>query len=231
MGGSERSASTRGTLSRRGRWVLTSLLTVVLVWQWGNAATIEVKAQLAQILIERAWKRKLDDPDGRAAPWPWADTEPVGRLQWLDSKGGVRKDLYILAGAHGSALAFGPGLVDGVAPGRGSARVLGGHRDTHFAFLQRLSQGDSLRWQDSSGHWTRYRVAERRVDDSDEEMLRVDPGADALWLVTCYPFDTIEAGGPLRYVVRAEREESIAGESMAEENMAVAQELPYSALW
>jgi sortase A len=43
-----------------------------------------------------------------------------------------------------------------------------------------------------------------RVVDSDQESLSVDTSTDKkLLLVTCYPFDAILAGGPLRYVVTA----------------------------
>ena len=45
-------------------------------WHWGHAATIEAKAFLAPILIERAWH---DSQVYRVnvKPWPWADTWPV----------------------------------------------------------------------------------------------------------------------------------------------------------
>jgi len=34
-------------------------------------------------------------------------------------------------------------------------------------------------------------------------VIRDEPGEPALVLMTCYPFDAIVAGGPLRYVVTA----------------------------
>jgi len=40
-------------------------------------------------------------------------------------------------------------------------------------------------------------IADARTTD-----LRLDDGT-SLVLVTCYPFDAIDAGGPLRYVVTA----------------------------
>lgn len=192
-------------LSHPGRLVLSALLLLVLLYQWGSALGIEAKAQLAQVLIERAWQQKLAAPGVPARPWPWADTEPVGRLQWLDQQGRVQRDLYVLAGAHGEALAFGPGLMDGLG---GGAKVIGGHRDTHFAFLQDLRDGDRLRWQDDSGHWHSYRISKRSIADARNNQLWIDPNAEALWLVTCYPFEALRAGGPLRYVVRADSLES-----------------------
>ncbi|MDO3383342.1 class GN sortase [Gilvimarinus algae] len=193
----------------KGRLWISALLLLVLLWQWGNAFGIELKAQLAQMLIERAWQQKLDAPGLKAAPWPWADTQPVGRLQWLDERGRVQKDLYVLAGAHGEALAFGPGLMADAVGTDQRARVIGGHRDTHFRFLQKLSSGDRLRWQGADGHWRTYVISQRSIADVRTEELWIEPAADALWLVTCYPFNELRAGGPLRYVVRADSLEAV----------------------
>ena len=41
------------------------------------------------------------------------------------------------------------------------------------------------------------------VADSREAGLRIEPGQKRLSLVTCYPFNALAAGGPLRYVVTA----------------------------
>ena len=189
----------------RGRLLVSALLLMVLSWQWGSAFGIELKAQLAQVLIERAWQQKLAAPELPAAPWPWADTQPVARLQWLDAQGRVLKDLYVLSGGHGQALAFGPGLVDGSQ--MQGARVVGGHRDTHFEFLRNTERGDRLRWQDTNGRWRTYRITRQSIADASRNSLWVEPAQDSLWLVTCYPFDAVVPRGSLRYVVRADRVE------------------------
>lgn len=199
------------TAYKKLRLLITVLLLALLCWQWGSAFAITLKAELAQVLIERAWQQKLADPNAVAAPWPWADTQPVARLQWLDDKGKVRQDLYVLSGAHGSALAFGPGLMDGTPA---NSKLVGGHRDTHFAFMQRVQKGDQLRWQNAEGHWQTYIVRERRIADSRRDPLLLDSASNQLWLVTCYPFNALQANGPLRYVVRAESvPEYVMGES------------------
>jgi sortase A len=41
--------------------------------------------------------------------------------------------------------------------------------------------------------------------DSRREFIPTGKDTQDLVLVTCFPFDAIQAGGPLRYVVRAER--------------------------
>jgi sortase A len=104
-------------------------------------AWILAKAELAQVLISRAW-RAAD----KARPWPWADTWPILRLQ--APRLGV--DLYVLEGGQGHALAFGPGRMRQPG-GAGAAILIAGHRDTHFRFLQALHSGDVLLLQDKQG--------------------------------------------------------------------------------
>ncbi len=50
---------------------------------------------------------------------------------------------------------------------------------------------------------TRFRVRELAVVDSRSAVIRSEPRAAALVLMTCYPFDALVPGGPLRYVVTA----------------------------
>lgn len=192
----------RRPLSNRSRLLLSLLLALIVAWHWGSALGIEFKARLAQVLIEQAWRKQLEAPDLSTRPWPWADTHPVGRLQWLDGAHKVKQDLYVLAGADGSSLAFGPGQMNGL--GETTAKVVAGHRDTHFAFLEHLQRGDQLRWQGRDGVWRSYAVHQLRIADSGKEELWVDTQAETLWLVTCYPFNALQAGGPLRYLVQAE---------------------------
>ena len=90
-----------------------------------DAAWIEAKAFLAQELIAAAWKH----PRISVLPWPWADHQPVARL-WL---GEGERPLYVLLGAQGNSLAFGPGRLHGSAsPGYGGVSIVGGHRDTQI---------------------------------------------------------------------------------------------------
>jgi len=164
---------------------------------WLDGSYIMLKAGLAQHLISDSWERSTA---GEAIkPWPWADTWPVARIRFKT------EDLYVLAGAHGSALAFGPGHVDGTAPpGTDGTSVVAGHRDTHFHGLEQLYPGDSIELQDNGKNWIDYVVkAVRIVDTRDEPGFLVSATDNRLILVTCYPFDAIYPGGPLRYVVEA----------------------------
>ncbi len=154
---------------------------------------IQLKAQLAQYLIAESWA------DNQHKPWPWADTWPVARMRYK----GV--DTYVLAGAHGSALAFGPGHVDGTSlPGRPGTTVIAGHRDTHFEYLEDVQVEDVLGVQTTDGVWHEYRVTEIEIVDTREaDRLAISRDSSLLVLVTCYPFNAISPGGPLRYVVTA----------------------------
>ena len=152
----------------------------------------------------RAWERAAkgaSDP----RPWPWADTWPVARLE-VPARG---DSAIVLAGATGESLAWGPGHLAGSAPpGAPGNSVVAGHRDTHFAFLRELAAGDALRVERRDGGVVVYRVVGARVVH--ERDTRSLAGSDdrRLTLITCWPFDALRPGGPLRYVVTAEAERS-----------------------
>ena len=171
------------------------------LWQVSEAGWIHAKAGLAQHLLERAWAHSTQG-ERQARPWPWSDTWPVARLRV--PRLGI--DLIVLAGASGRTLAFGPGHHDGTAlPGAEAGNaVISGHRDTHFRFLGELEAGDELVIESADGSRRAYRVRGATVVDYREARLPVHTPAPRLTLVTCYPFDAVVPGGPLRYVVVAE---------------------------
>jgi len=164
----------------------------------GHAGYVHAKACLAQVLLERAWQHA--QTDGRAArPWPWADTTPIARLRV--ARLGVER--IVLEGDSGRTLAFGPGWAPSSArPGAPGVSVISAHRDTHFAFLRELRRGDDIVVESARGT-RRYRVAALRVEDSRDGAVALRGDGDGLVLVTCWPFDAIAPGGPLRYVVSA----------------------------
>ena len=187
-------------VGKRGTWAVAALLALGF-WQLGQGAYIPAKAWLAQELMQRAWLR-ISAGEDRAAPWPWADTWPVARL----SAKSHDVDLIVLAGGSGRTLAFGPGHLSASAlPGETGNMVIAGHRDTHFAFLRDLEPGHRLTIESFSGATTDYEVIGLNVVDSRKGSLLLDTDDAVLTLVTCYPFDAVDPGGPLRYVVTARR--------------------------
>jgi sortase A len=188
----------RSRAERAGRFVVASLLCLGF-WQFGQGAYIPAKAWLAQELMTRAWQRAAVGQE-RPAPWPWADTWPVARLS---AKGGD-VELIVLEGGSGRTLAFGPGhLSISALPGEPGNSVIAGHRDTHFRFLQYLKPGESIQIERPGGKRHLYQVTAVDVVDSRRGSLVLDTDEPMLSLVTCYPFDALSAGGPLRYVVSA----------------------------
>ena len=152
------------------------------------------KAALAQHLLEDAWTARIAD-GGAHRPWPWADTHPVARLRVSR----LQIAQIVLAGDAGRPLAFGPGWAEAsAAPGTPGTTIISGHRDSHFGWLRELRDGDLVELETGRGVGA-WRVVARDVVDSRTHRLAVT--GDALVLVTCWPFDALAPGGPLRYVV------------------------------
>lgn len=180
-------------------FLLLIILPLCGVWQLGLGAWIHAKAVLAQILLEAAWSETLRT--GREVkPWPWADTWPVARLSV--PRLGIHR--IVLAGASGSSLAFGPGhFFVSARPGETGNVVIFGHRDTHFRFLQHVQPGDYIELQSRQNRDIRYEVTDLHVVHRDDTHYLYPDDDTALTLITCYPFDAVVPGGPLRYIVMA----------------------------
>ena len=158
-----------------------------------HAFWIPAKAELAQVLLDRSWQAHKAGA-GSVPPWPWADTRAVASLHVPR----LGQQQLVLDAPSGRSLAFGPVL----AAGTGGDRVVFGHRDTHFRYLENLRIGDQLAFEDRNSIQS-YRVSQINIIDSRHQSVDIHPGKDRLTLVTCYPFDALQANGPLRYVVTA----------------------------
>ncbi len=169
-----------------------------LLWQGGY---IKLKASLADWLINATW---TDRTAGQVPPkpWFWADTRVVARL----AVPGLGIHRFVMYDASGESLAFGPGsMISSQVPGGESYSLIAGHRDTHFKFLSGLELGDILEIDNYFGQHAQYRVSSTGVLNIEQDNLYIDPDGPDLTLVTCWPFDTLIPGGPLRYLVNAER--------------------------
>jgi sortase A len=168
-------------------------------WQFGQGLYIYAKAQLAQYLLASAWQQTKQNKQA-VKPWPWADMWPVARLEVPAHK----VNLIVLAGDSGRTLAFGPGHRFGsAAPGDIGNSIISAHRDTHFEFLKNLAAGDEIIIESQQGVRTHFTVSNMQIVDSRDAQIPIDYGNAALTLVTCFPFNTLTPGGPLRYVVVA----------------------------
>ncbi len=169
-----------------------------------RALYLRAKAELAGILIRRAWDQSLRT-DTPHKPWPWADTYPVARLQ-IPRLG---YDEIVLDGATPRTLAFGPArLYSGANFGERGNLVLAGHRTSWFRPLESVEAGDSIevQWfkrQSSRPGEQRYRVSMIQIVDPQDLSLLGPTDDDALTLITCYPFGA-SPNSPQRFIVRAE---------------------------
>jgi len=159
---------------------------------------IRAKAVLAQLLLQHAWEETLNT--GLATkPWPWADTWPVARLKVAR----LDIDLIVLEGESGEVLAFGPGHLPASSnPGTNGHCILAGHRDTSFDFLQNLRQDDVITVQTAGGNMHKYMVREMITGKAETLYLRAS-NSPILTLTTCYPFNALQPGTNLRYIVSA----------------------------
>lgn len=161
---------------------------------------LQAKALLAQLLLERAWRASV--ASGRPVkPWSWADTWPVARIRFPR----LGRSAIVLAEASGEALAFAPARVAASPlPGERGTSVIAGHRDTHFRFIRELQPGDEIDVTAASGETRVFRVTQSAIVHAAASGIEPDADSPRLALVTCWPFDAFQRGGPLRYVVFAE---------------------------
>jgi len=164
-----------------------------------SGSWIQIKAVVAQTLLERSWQQTVIH-GAPVQPWPWADHWPVAKLKLPRAK----SELIVLRGDSGSSLAFAPGWNSKSAkPGKQGVTVISGHRDTHFKLLKDTAIGDSIEIVTAQGETVNYQVETINVVDSRVASIKTEQSGQMLMLVTCFPFDAVVAGGPLRYVVTA----------------------------
>jgi len=188
------------------RFILPLVLAVIGLILFGQGVYIHAKAQVAQVLLERAFEKTI--ATGHATkPWSWADTWPVARIEVKR----LRASTIVLAGSSGQALAFGPGHVERTPEaGERGVAVYSAHRDTHFAFLKNVVIGDEINVTRHDGRTFRYRVDATSVVRFDASGIDPLTGGHQLVLSTCWPFDALTQG-PERYLVHATMLADVAG--------------------
>jgi len=177
----------------------TILVIAAGVLQMGQGVYIKVKAVLAQHLLTQAWAQ-TQAGENQVRPWAWADTWPLARIIVPSQN----KSYIMLAGDSGRTLAFGPGHHTGSPlPGEPGNSMISGHRDTHFSFLQYLANGDEIILETTRGERKYYQVEQGRIMSADNAWVVDDDSVSRLTFVTCYPFNALQPGTPLRYVITA----------------------------
>ena len=96
----------------------------------------------------------------------------------------------------------GAGWIEGTAgPNDGGNMAIAAHRDGYFRALKDVKVGQHLDLV-SLNETQRYRVTEVLIVDPEEVWVLAPTEADAVTLVTCYPFYFV-GNAPQRYIVRA----------------------------
>jgi sortase A len=181
--------------------ILAFLILIVGLCFLVSGSWIQIKAVVAQELLERSWQQTLEH-GGPVQPWPWADHWPVAQLKLLRTG----SELIVLRGDSGSSLAFAPGWnTKSAKPGEQGVTVISGHRDTHFKILKDTAIGDLIEVVTPQGEAVNYQIKTIEIVDSRVATIDTEQSGQIVVLVTCYPFDAVMAGGPLRYVVTAKK--------------------------
>lgn len=175
------------------------MLLVAGLGLFGHGSYMQAKAWLAQYLINDAWQQALSTPNKHIKPWFYADSYVTAQLNWPSQK----QTLTVLAGASGRNLAFAPShFLPSGALGSDEGTLIVGHNDTHFAFLQHVKVGEQFKLQTQHGKTQTYQVREIDIIHQSHSDFLNHPG---LYLLTCYPFDSLAAGTEFRLLVSADK--------------------------
>lgn len=176
-----------------------SLLTCFALGLIAHSAWLPSKAWLSQQLINYSWHQSQGNTK-QITPWPWADTHPVAKMVIAR----LNKELIILQGVDPTTLAFSAGAMHQYSRlTLNKPFVIAGHKDSHFSFLQDLQMKDIISLTNKEGKNQLYQVEHMEIIDSEEQALQIIEQDPNLVLITCYPFNPLESGGSLRYVITA----------------------------
>ena len=162
-----------------------------------QAIKIDLKAQVAQILLKHAWQQSLKNGEG-VQPWPSFDGRPIFKLEIVKHQ----ISQIVLEGTSGQALAFGPAFhQESFLPSANKITAISSHRDSHGEYIKNLEIGDILKLQDLDNNWHSYKIEEFLIVNV-KDAVTINK-RNRLLLITCYPFDALLSGTPLRYIVSA----------------------------
>ena len=165
----------------------------------GKASWIMLKAEVAQVLLHKAFDQSIATGE-KVKAWSWADTWPVAEVRVPR----INASAIVLEGATPEALAFGPAhLSDTPRVGDMGTVVFAAHRDTHFSFLKDVKVGDIVDVTRDDGLTFQYRISQTRVAEYNQTGIERHAKGRHLVLSTCWPFDAL-THGTARYIVEAE---------------------------
>ena len=162
-----------------------------------QAIKIEVKGKVAQVLLAYTWNKSLKESKS-FKPWPSFDGSPILKLEIPQ----YNISQIVLEGTSGQALAFGPAFhKESFLPFENKITAISSHRDSHGEYIKNLEIGDILKLQDLDKNWHTYKIEEFLIVNV-KDAVTINK-RNRLLLITCYPFDALLSGTPLRYIVSA----------------------------
>ena len=181
--------------------LLASVLLLGGVYFFFQFFKIELKARVAQTLLQYAWHKTIKTGEDQR-PWKSFDGVPVLRLMIPRHE----VDQIVLAGTSGQALAFGPAFhEESKLPGNGGTTVLSSHRDSHGVYIKQLKKGDMIKLQDRFQQWHSYTIEDFDILNVKTDTISTTNAKEVLLIITCYPFNGLTSGTPFRYVVSASK--------------------------
>jgi len=166
-----------------------------------NFFKIELKARVAQVLLQYAWHKTLITGEVQR-PWKSFDGTPILRLSIPRHE----IDQIVLAGSTGQALAFGPAFhKESKLPGAGGTTVLSSHRDSHGVYIKQLQKGDIINLQNRFQEWHSYTIENFYIINVKTDTIFTTRSKELLLIITCYPFDELTSITDFRYIVTASK--------------------------
>jgi len=163
---------------------------------------IELKARVAQILLQYSWHKTLTTGKNYQ-PWPSFDGTPIMLLEIPNHN---ITQIVLKGNLSGQSLAFGPSLDENsFLPHEQKVTIISSHRDSHGVYIKKLQLGEEIRLQDQHKNWYSYTIDEFFIINVNEEQIAMENDSQHLLLVTCFPFDALRSGSPYRYVVLAKK--------------------------
>lgn len=157
---------------------------------------------MAQMLPDRAWKVSIKTGQS-TLPSTWMDANAFAKITVPK----LDQTVIILDTENDQALTFGPiHIRQSPLPGNPGTAIIAAHKNTHFAFLKDMRIGDIIDVQMPSGDISHFKTIKVEIVHKDNSGIPIHTDQatpPCLALVTCYPFDAISYGGPMRYVITA----------------------------
>ena len=181
--------------------ILSAILAIAGLIFLFLAFKIEIKANVAQYLLNNAWDKTIETGD-EYEPWPGFDGYPILKLSIPKFK----LQQIVLSNTSGQSLAFGPSFhPETYLPKENKITAISSHRDSHGYYIRDLKINDFVILEDKEDNKFTYKVKNFKIINVEDKDLQFNKKNSQLLLITCYPFDAVISGTNLRYIVFSER--------------------------